>query len=249
MSGQVYVSDALIAGGRSEVRLRGDGSALWVAMDRDDAGFEDLQNRRVRIGMEASHTRSAMGYGNLRTGLEAGVRSDSGDGPSGKGLEGGGSVEWSDAMPRLTLSSRGRVLTLGIYDEWGVSGALRLTPGNDGHGLSFSLSPSYGQENSGMEQLWQAGTLNSITPGGTSSSAPSARMRMDSEIGYGVPSSFGMVRPYLAASLQQGGGQTQRMGTRWELSPGMKLNLEGTRRERATANDEHRIQLQWEWSW
>ena len=249
VSGQVYASDALIAGGRSEVRLRGDGSALWVAMDRDDAGFEDLQNRRVRIGMEASHTRSAMGYGNLRTGLEAGVRSDSGDGPSGKGLEVGGSVEWSDAMPGLTLSSRGRVLTLGIYDEWGVSGALRLTPGPDGHGLSFSLSPSYGQENSGIERLWQAGTLNSITPGGTSSSAPSARMRMDSEIGYGVPSSFGMVHPYLAASLLQGGGQTQRMGTRWELSPGMKLNLEAARRERATANNEHRLQLQWEWSW
>ena len=249
MSGQVYASDALIAGGRSEVRLRGDGSALWVAMDRDDAGFEDLQNRRVRIGMEASHTRSAMGYGNLRTGLEADVRSDSGDGPSGKGLEVGGSVEWRDAMPGLTLSSRGRVLTLGIYDEWGVSGALRLTPGHDGHGLSFSLSPSYGQENSGIEQLWQAGTLNSITPGGTSSSAPSARMRMDSEIGYGVPSSFGMVHPYLAASLQQGGGQTQRMGARWELSPGMNLNLEAARRERATTNDEHRLQLQWEWSW
>ncbi len=249
MSGQVYASDALIAGGRSEVRLRGDGSALWVAMDRDDAGFEDLQNRRVRIGLEASHTRSAMGYGSLRTGLEAGVRSDSGDGPSGNGLEVGGSVEWRDAMPGVTLSSRGRVLTLGIYDEWGVSGALRLTPGNDGHGLSFSLSPSYGQENSGIERLWQAGTLNSITPGGTSSAAPSARMRMDSEVGYGVPSSFGMVRPYLAASLQQGGGQTQRMGARWELSPGMKLNLEAARRERATANNEHRLQLQWEWSW
>ncbi len=249
VSGKVYASDALIAGGHSEVRLRGDGSALWVAMDRDDAGFEDLQNRRVRIGMEASHTRSAMGYGSLRTGLEAGVRSDSGDGPSGKGLEVGGSVEWRDAMPGLTLSSRGRVLTLGIYDEWGVSGALRLTPGPDGHGLSFSLSPGYGQENSGIEQLWQAGTLGGVTPGVTSSAAPSARMRMDSEIGYGVPSSVGMVRPYLAASLQQGGGQTQRMGARWELSPGMKLNLEAARRERATANDEHRIQLQWEWRW
>ena len=68
-------------------------------------------------------------------------------------------------------------------------------------------------------------------------------------VGYGVPLSVGMVRPYLAASLLQGGGRTQRMGAHWELSPGMKLNLEGARRERATANDEHRIQLQWEWSW
>ena len=133
--------------------------------------------------------------------------------------------------------------------KWGVSGALRLTPGPDGHGLSCSLSPSYGQENSGIEQLWQTGVLGGVTQGVTSSSAPSARRRMDSEIGYGVPSSFGMVHPYLVASLQQGGGQTQRMGARWELSPGMKLNLEGTRRERTTTNDEHCIQLQWEWIW
>ncbi len=148
----------------------------------------------------------------------------------------------------MTLSGRGRVLTLGTYDEWGVSGALRLTPGSDGHGLSFNLSPSYGQENGGIDQLWQTGALGGVTPGATSSAARSARMRMDSEVGYGLPSSFGMVRPYLAASLQ-GGGRTQRMGARWELSPGMNLNLEGARRERATTNDEHRIQLQWEWSW
>ena len=74
-------------------------------------------------------------------------------------------------------------------------------------------------------------------------------MRMDSEVGYGLPSSFGMVRPYLAASLLQGGGRTQRMCARWELSPGMKLNLEAARRERATTNNEHRLQLPWEWSW
>ena len=148
----------------------------------------------------------------------------------------------------MTLSGRGRVLTLGTYDEWGVSGAPRLTPGSDGHGLSFNLSPRYWQENSGIDQLWQTGALGGATPCVTSSAARSARMRMDSEVGYGLPSSFGMVRPYLAASLQSG-GRTQRMGAHWELSPGMKLNLEGARRERATTNDKHSIQLQWEWSW
>ena len=249
-SGRVYASDALLAGGRSELRLRSDGSAAWVAMDRNDEGFKDVRSRRVRVGLEASHTRRAMGYGNLRTGLEVGVRSDASDGQNGQGLEVGGSVEWRDAMPGLLVSSRGRVLTLGAYDEWGVSGALRLTPGDaDGHGLSFNLSPSYGQENSGIDQLWQTGALGGVTPGVTSSAARSARMRMDSEVGYALLSPVGMVRPYLAASLLQGGGRTQRMGARWELSPGMKLNLEGARRERATTNDEHRIQLQWKWSW
>ena len=147
------------------------------------------------------------------------------------------------------LSSRGRVLTLGTYDEWGISGALRLTPGHNGHGLSFSLSPSYGQENGGIDQLWQISALGGVTQGVTQSAAPSARMRMDSEVGDALLSPVGMVRPYLAASLLQGGGRTQRMGARLDVSPGTKLSLEGTRRERATTNDEHRIQLQWQWSW
>ena len=247
-NGRVYASDALLAGGTSELRLRADGTVARVAMSRDAPGFEDVDSRRGRLALEASHTRNAMRYGSLRTGLELGLRHDAGDGQSGEGLEVGGSVEWRDAMPGLTLSGRGRVLTLGTYDEWGISGALRLTPGSDGHGLSFSLSPGYGQENSGIDQLWQAGALGGVTPGVTSSSAQSARMRIDSEVGYGLPLSVGMVRPYLAASLQ-GSGRTQRMGARLDVSPGMKLNLEGARRERATTKDEHRIQLQWEWSW
>ena len=91
----------------------------------------------------------------------------------------------------------------------------------------------------------QVGALGGVT----SSAARSAQIRVDSEVGYGLLSPVGMVRPYLAASLLQGGGRTQRMGARLDVSSSMNLNLEGTRRERATTNDEHHIQLQWEWSW
>ena len=42
------------------------------------------------------------------------------------------------------------------YDEWGVSGSLRLAPGATGRGLSASLTPSYGVDPGGSEGLWIA---------------------------------------------------------------------------------------------
>ena len=239
-SGRLVVSDELIAGGRSELRLRGDGSASQVDFDRSDAGFTDISSHRLRLIVEASHLRSGAS-GSVRSGLELGVRHDGGDGLDGQGLELGGSIEWSNTRG-LTLSGRTRVLTLADYDEWGVSGILRLSPGQGGRGLSFSLSPGYGQDDSGTEQLWQRGAS-------AVSSAQTAQLRMDSEIGYGIWSLGGTVQPYVGASLRQGGPGTQRMGARLELGRGVQLELEGSRHERTSADAEHRIELQWRWSW
>ena len=239
-SGRLVVSDELIAGGRSELHLRGDGSASQVDFDRSDAGFPDVSSHRLRLIVEASHLRSGAS-GSVRSGLELGVRHDGGDGQDGQGLELGGSLEWSNTRG-LTLSGRTRVLTLADYDEWGVSGILRLSPGQGGRGLSFSLSPGYGQDDSGTEQLWQQGAS-------AVSSAQTARLRMDGEVGYGLWLLGGTVQPYVGASLLQGGDSTQRMGARLALGRGVQLGLEGSRHERTSADAEHRIELQWQWSW
>ena len=234
-SGRLVVSDELIAGGRSELHLRGDGSASQVDFDRSDAGFTDVSSHRLRLIVEASHLRSGAS-GSVRSGLELGVRHDGGDGQDDQGLELGGSLEWSNTRG-LTLSGRTRVLTLADYDEWGVSGILRLAPGQGGRGLSFSLSPGYGRDDSGTEQLWQRG-VSAV------SSAQTARLRMDGEVGYGMWLLGGTVQPYLGASLLQGGDSRQRMGMRLEFGRGVQLELEGSR-----AAAEHRIELQWQWNW
>ena len=240
-NGRLYASDTLIAGGHSELRLRGDASVSQVDFDRSSAGFKDVSSHRVRLILEASHTRS-IESGSLRSGLELGVRQDGGDGQDGQGLELGGSVEWSH-QHGLTLSGQGRLLTLADYDEWGLSGALRLAPGQGGRGLSFNLSPSYGRDSSGIEQLWQQGAS------AVSSTEQTAQLRIDSEVGYGLWLLGGTVRPYLGASLQEGGSRAQRLGISFELSHGVKLELKSSRHERANANADHRIELQWHWSW
>ena len=240
-NGRLYASDTLIAGGHSELRLRGDASVSQVDFDRSSAGFKDVSSHRARLILEASYTRS-IESGSLRSGLELGVRQDGGDGQDGQGLELGGSVEWSH-QHGLTLSGQGRLLTLADYDEWGLSGALRLVPGQGGRGLSFNLSPSYGRDSSGIEQLWQQGAS------AVSSTEQTAQLRIDSEVGYGLWLLGGTVRPYLGASLQEGGSRAQRLGISFELSRGVKLELKSSRHERANANADHRIELQWKWSW
>ena len=235
-SGRLVVSDELIAGGRSELHLRGDGSASQVDFDRSDAGFTDISSHRLRLIVEASHLRSGAS-GSVRSGLELGVRHDGGDGQDDQGLELGGSLEWSNTRG-LTLSGRTRVLTLADYDEWGVSGILRLAPGQGGRGLSFSLSPGYGRDDSGTEQLWQRGVSE------LSGTEQTARLRMDGEVGYGMWLLGGTVQPYLGASLLQSGDSRQRMGARLEFGRGVQLELEGSR-----AATEHRIELQWQWNW
>ena len=64
------------------------------------------------------------------------------------------------------------------YEEWGLSGALRIDPGANGRGLSLSIMPSAGRAGSGLEHLWSSGV---DTIGESETGA-----RIDTEVGYGT---------------------------------------------------------------
>ncbi len=237
--GRLYASEG------HELRLRADALTWQIDLAQDRDGFEDLDNHRLRLLLDASATDN-VASGILRSGLELGIRHDGGDHHDGQGVEVGGSVEWRDVARGLTLSGRGRLLAGAEYDEWGLSGALEVSPGQGSRGLSLSLSPGYGQNGSGLEQLWASGA-SSVSSG--SRTARTARMRLDSEVGYGMWLPDAMMQPYLGLSLLEGGGRTQRMGARFEFGRGVGLELEGSRLERRSADAEHRINVQWQWSW
>ena len=42
------------------------------------------------------------------------------------------------------------------YEEWGASGAIRMTPSASGRGLTLSIAPVWGQTGSAAERLWSA---------------------------------------------------------------------------------------------
>ena len=42
------------------------------------------------------------------------------------------------------------------YEEWGASGAIRMTPSASGRGITLSIAPVWGQTGSAAERLWSA---------------------------------------------------------------------------------------------
>ena len=79
----------------------------------------------------------------LTPGLEFGLRHDGGDAETGTGVEVGGSLRYADAASGLSVEARGRTLIAheaAGFGEWGgASASVRLDPGAEGRGLSFSL--------------------------------------------------------------------------------------------------------------
>jgi hypothetical protein len=130
------------------------------------------------------------------------------------------------------------------YDEWGVSGQLRLVPGGTGRGLAMSLTPSWGVDPSGSERLWAEPATSGLAA--TGDAVPSSRL--DGEFGYGM-ALFGdrfTGTPHVGFGFSDT-AREYRMG--WRLTSaveggGPELNLGAVRREAADgAEAEHGVML------
>ena len=141
---------------------------------------------------------------------------------------------------RGAFTVEGRVRTLVAhedsgYREWGASGAIRVTPGASGRGLTFGLRPEWGRTSSAAELLWSARDAGEIGPAGEFE----ATRRLVAEIGYGLglPGGRGVVTPYAASSVGEGGGRTVRGGARFELGRDLAVRFDATRSESAATGD------------
>ena len=131
------------------------------------------------------------------------------------------------------------------YEEWGASGAIRIDPGASGRGLSFTLTPAWGNAGSAAERLWGLGDARGLAPDGEFE----AGSRLDAELGYGLRASPGVVTPFAGLGVADGGARTLRLGARWTLGPATSLNLEGARSEAANDNADQRIGLTFSMRW
>ncbi|MCY4360621.1 MAG: cadherin-like beta sandwich domain-containing protein, partial [Gammaproteobacteria bacterium] len=195
---------------------------------------------RLRLGLEAGHTRPLGQAGTLAPTLQLGLRHDGGDGPGGTGLELGGAVHYRGGP--LTLHGQGRTL-IGRdgYKEWGVQGTAEWRARLDGRGLVFSLSPGVGYGNSGIEQLWTRGLRADTTR-----QAPrdySARLDLRLDYGWDAPHHRGRLTPYLGVQLQH--TARYRVGTRWAAPGNLQLHLLGERTDGQAGRDaEHALLLE-----
>ena len=142
----------------SIVRLKGDALETGVEVEGNGAGIpaEKLDTNRLWAAVQASRPRVLDSGARLEPSLEAGLRHDGGDGNTGSGVELNAGASHSSPTGGVTLE--GGVYTLhgrDNYEEWGVHGQLLVAAGKRGRGLSFRLSPGYGNSPSGLQKIWQ----------------------------------------------------------------------------------------------
>ena len=225
VSGPLMSSDEMIAGGTTNLNLKGE--VAFTSADIDGSGTlasTSLSASRQRLMLEGEHVQQLDSGVTFTPSLELGVRNDGGDGETGTSIEAGGALRYADEASGLTVEGRVRTLLShsGDYEETGVSGLVRIAPGSSGQGLALVVQPAWGQTGSGVNQLWENGATAGVSPDN--------QARLNAEIGYGlgVAPGMGMLTPYAGLGLAGEGAQWWRMGARWQLATAASVSVEGS---------------------
>ena len=216
-----------------DLALRSD--VLWMVMDSaaaDSLAASEAEVGRLRLVLEGSRPVALAGGGSFTPALEVGLRVDGGDAETGTGLEVGGSLRYATPWG-LSIEASVRGLLAhedSDYREWGASGALRFDPGQQGKGLTASITPTWGSTASGMSRLWNPTGAQGLAAG--DALAPAATSRLDAELGYGLVTlrGRGLLTPYARVALAESAHQAWHLGTRLALAESLNLSLEASRR-------------------
>ena len=238
--GAIGVRGTLPAGGGFDLAVKSD--ALWVRTDSDAAAglaAATVQVSRLRLILEARRTFALSSGAVLAPTAQVGLRHDGGDAETGTGVEVGAGIRYTAGM--LTLEGQVRTLLAheaGGYEEWGASGAIRLSPDASGLGPSLALLPAWGASGSAMARLWSHPEASALVQGSNAAPAPG---RLDAEFGWGLPAlrGRGVLTPYARVALAQGDNQSWHLGARLALAKSLNLSLEGSSRRtgRDTVHD------------
>ncbi|MCY3596284.1 MAG: Ig domain-containing protein, partial [Rhodospirillales bacterium] len=215
--------DFAVKGDALSVMMRSDPRGLASPDSGDDLPEVNVSAQRVRLALEGGHTRTLESGGLVQSTLELGARYDRGGAETGAGVDLAGAVRYEDLSRGLTVEGRGRLLLAHEaegFEEWGVGGTIRLSPGASGLGYSFSMEPSWGAAASGAGRLWN----DRVTTGADTAAR---RRRLAAEFGYGlgVFGGQGVLTPHVAASLTDGDGQDYRVGARLRLGLDLRVDV------------------------
>ncbi len=235
----------------ASVRLKGEIARTDLEVEKTaQVAAMTVETTLIRFAAEASSSRHLSGGGHLSPSISLGLRHDGGDGVDGNtstGAEFHGSVRY--ANPKTGWNAETSAHTLlgrSDYEEWGIQASLRLSPSAGGHGLSFEMSPGYGNHggDGNTGQIWSNG-LRETTP---TTHDPSGRLEMNLGYGLSTPGERdGLLTPWSGLTLQDN-GKLYRIGLDWSSGGQFTLRLHGERREHGNerADADHAILLKGE---
>ena len=127
----------------------------------DNINASDLRLRRGRLMLDWTIPRKTYGEYHADIYFQGGIRYDYNDLDTGVGgTEISGGVRFTGPMFRA--HGAGRMLIHPDYREWGLQGLIELRSRQE-RGVGLQISPTYGNAQSGVSQLWERG----VTPENT----------------------------------------------------------------------------------
>ena len=144
----------------------------------------------------------------------------------------------------VTIEAQARTLVAhedSNYEEWGASGAIRVTPSTSGRGLTLSIAPAWGQTGSAAERLWSAHDARAL--GADSEFEADSRLELDAGYGFGLPGNRGVLTPYAGLTLGDAGNRTVRTGTRWQFNPDNVVSVEASRQASDAGEADNQLKL------
>ena len=243
--GAVGVKGTVLDGaGRSGIGVNVKSDAMWVRTEADGAeGFEsaDGEVTRLRLVLEGERGFATGDGATLTPSGRVALRHDGGDAETGIGVEMGAGIRYTTGA--LTVEGHVRALVAheaSGYEEWGASGAMRVSPDASGRGLTLTLAPTWGSAASATERLWSGRDVTTALAIGDEAEAE-AEGRLEATIGYGMPVLGGRFTgtPELGLGLSER-GRDWRLGWRLGLAGSgpvaFDLGAEATRREPANGD-------------
>ena len=231
--------------GEDTLALDVKSDALWVGTKSEDTSElapTEGDVTRLRVTLEGKRPFAAGEGARLTPSAEVGLRHDGGDAESGTGLEVGAGLSY--VAGALTVEGQVRTLVAhedSGYEEWGVSGAVRITPSASGRGLMLRFAPQWGRTASAVQRLWSAPDATALGAGGEFEG--DARLALDAGYGVGLGHGRGVLTPYAGLVLGDAGGRTVRTGARWQVGADAVLGLEGTRHTSGTGEAGNQLML------
>ena len=242
--GAVGVKGQVLDGtGASGLAMNVKSDAMWVGTQSErtaDMVATQGDVTRLRVIVEGERAFDMGGGATLTPSAEVGLRHDAGDAETGTGLEMGAGLSY--AAGPLTVEGQVRMLVAheeSGYEEWGASGAIRITPSASGHGLTLSIAPEWGRTGSAAERLWSARDATAL--GTDRVFEGDARLALDA--GYGVGVGHGVLTPYAGLTLGDAGSRTVRTGARWQVGPDIVVGLEATQQTSDAAEAANEVRL------
>ena len=244
--GAVGVKGKVLDGtGASGVALNVKSDAMWVGTKSErtnDMVATEGDVTRVRLILQGER-RFEVGNGATFTpSAEVGLRHDGGDAETGTGVEVGAGLRYTAGA--VTVEAQARTLLAheaSGYENWGASGAIRVTPDASGRGLTLSIAPVWGRTGSAAERLWSAHDARAL--GEDSEFEADSRLAIDAGYGIGLTHRRGVLTPYAGLTLGDAGNRTVRTGTRWQVSPDATLGLEATRQASDAGEADNEVKL------